>query len=476
MFINTRFNEGEKALNISFKEAILNPAAPHGGLYAPINLPKLDDEFFDWAKDKDYASVALEIIKKFNLDDEEIFKNALQTYKNFDNEPAHVKKYAENIYINELWHGPTRAFKDMALQPFGKLIEHYAKVDNKKFLIMAATSGDTGPATLEAFANKENIQVICMYPFGATSEVQKLQMVTQDAPNLKVIGIDGNFDDAQRALKNLLKDEKFKEFLKQKDISLSAANSVNFGRILFQIIYHIYACIKTTNNKIPSNVIVPTGNFGDALGAYYAKKMGANIKTISIASNANNILTDFINTGKYDLRNRELKKTISPAMDILISSNVERLLFDLFGGVETKILLDSLASEGHYELSKEQLAKIQKIFKADFVSDEECAKFIKLASQKGELIDPHTATAFKMIDENSINIITSTAEWVKFVPSMIKAIKNREIGDELKEMQDLAKEFDVSLTKNISSLFSKDQSNNLRSNLPELRNKILELI
>ncbi|WP_162166811.1 threonine synthase [Campylobacter fetus] len=458
MLVGTRLNSGEEASCVSLSEALLQPAAKHGGLYAPINLPILDDNFFKKAYKLKYDEIAMMIIKKFKFDiDKDIFKKALKRYAKFDKEAVEIKKLNKNLYINELWHGPTRAFKDMALQPFGAVLKEFAKQNNKKYLIMCATSGDTGPATLNTFSDVQNIKVVCIYPKDGTSEVQRLQMVNQKGANLKSIGIKGNFDDAQKALKTLLNDKSFKNELSNLGLNLSAANSVNFGRILFQIIYHIYVCIKINSNKKPIDIVVPSGNFGNALGAYYAKKMGANIGKIKIASNANNILTELFTTGIYDLQNKKLIQTISPAMDILISSNVERLLFDKFGSIRTKELMDSLKSSGLYKLTKEELDELKADFEADFCSDEECENYIKNVSSKGILIDPHTATCLKLVDNDKLSVITSTAQWVKFTPSMIKAIKNRPTKDELADMKELAKEFNVKIPKSILELFSQKE-------------------
>ncbi len=477
MLVNTRLNAGEAQSGVSLSEAILDPAAAHGGLYAPDTLPRLDDEFFAWAAGASYADIALAIFAKFKFDvSEEEFRAALSRYESFDTDPVEIHKFDENVYINELWHGPTRAFKDMALQPFGALVDGFAAKNGKKYLVMCATSGDTGPATLETFKGAKNVRVVCLYPIGATSAVQRLQMVTADAPNLAVIGVKGNFDDAQKALKTLLNDADFRAALAAKNLHLSAANSVNIGRILFQVIYHVYACVKINANREPLNIIVPSGNFGDALGAYYARKMGANIATIGIASNANNTLTQLIREGRYDLRGRALTPTISPAMDILVSSNIERLLFDLFGAVRTKELMERLANERHYELSADELAKIQEIFYADFCTDSECEIAIKFAAAKGKLVDPHTATCFKMIKRGVTNVLTSTAQWVKFTPSMIKAIKGRACEDEEREMNALASEFGVSVPSQIAALFDAKQAQNLNAEVSELKDKILELI
>lgn len=475
MLVNTRLEANEKQNSVTFSEAILNPSAKHGGLYAPDILPNLDANFFAWAKDKSYKQIALKIIEKFNFDVEiSIFEKALERYDDFDDgEPIKIIEFAPNIYINELWHGPTRAFKDMALQPFGALINALAQKNSQKYLIICATSGDTGPATLETFSGSQFVRVVCLYPYGATSATQRLQMINVSAPNLRTIGIRGNFDDAQKALKSLLADSEFKSELKTKNIELSAANSVNFGRILFQIIYHVYVCVKIAK---PLNIIVPSGNFGDALGAYYAKKMGANIVKIGIASNSNNILTDFVNSGIYDLRERKLIATMSPAMDILVSSNVERLLFDLFGAQRTNELMKNLKECGFYELSANEKAQIKETFYADFCNDDECAIAIKNAANKGKLIDPHTATCFKMLKNDAINVITSTAQWVKFTPSMVKAIKARHCIDELDEMRDLASEFSERIPPKIEKLFSLPSTQNSVVEISEIKYEILKAL
>ena len=311
-FIETRGNDGVKEKEVSFSEAILNPSASYGGLYVPSFIPEVGSKFINSLLNKPYKEVAKKVIQLFNIDiDNSIINKALDRYDLFDdkNEPVPLVKIEGNLYVCELWHGQTRAFKDMALQPFGVILSHLAKQQKQNYLILTATSGDTGPAALKTFEDKEYIKVVCMYPSGGTSDVQRLQMVTSNDTNLKVIGIKGNFDDAQTALKNLLNNDEFKKTLKEKNIKLSAANSVNFGRIIFQIIYHIYSYIKLLQENIIKedekiDIIIPSGNFGNALGAYYAKKMGFNIDKIIIASNENNILTELFTKGEYDLRGK----------------------------------------------------------------------------------------------------------------------------------------------------------------------------
>ncbi|MBE7358152.1 threonine synthase [Campylobacter sputorum] len=478
----TRLKQVDEAQCCKFSDSLLSPSSVYGGLFAPKDLPKISSKFFK--KERSYEEFALKVIEKFGFDlNINSFKKAIKRYRYFDDEnsPIKIKKLSKNLYINELFHGPTRAFKDMALQPFGKILDELAKDRLEKYLIMCATSGDTGPATLNTFEKSKNIKVVCLYPIDGTSEVQRLQMVTSRGKNLKVIGIKGNFDDAQRALKNLLNDEDFKEQLFKEKLNLSAANSVNFGRILFQILYHLYIYAyllfsKKIKDDESIDIIVPSGNFGNALGAYYAKKMGAKIGMIKIASNSNNILTEFFNTGVYDLRSKKLIKTMSPAMDILISSNVERLLFDKFGAVRTKELMDSLNKNKFYELSKDELKELKNDFMADFCTDEECVKFIKECAKDSNLIDPHTATCFKMVQKDKINVITSTAQWVKFTPSMIKAIKNENIIDEKKQMIKLAKEFDAKIPKSILTLFDDKINHRDIVDQSEIKNTIIKWI
>ena len=498
--------------------ALLNPSASGGGLFSPERLPLLSEDFFKQCEDLSYKQIALKIIESFDFDvSSEVFEDALKRYDKFENPacPVQIKKLSENAYILELYHGPTLAFKDMALQPFGALLKSIAKSRNEKFLIMCATSGDTGPATLEAFADDENIKAVCLYPQGGTSEIQRQQMVKQSATNLKILGVRGNFDDTQRALKSLLADEDFKNELARANLNLSAANSVNFGRILFQIIYYLYASIYFSKHGVLSfernldenaqcsacgknfgaavgansaqsakqsakfktfDVIVPSGNFGNALGAYFAKKMGAKIGKIKIASNANNILTELFTRGIYDLRGRELIRTISPAMDILVSSNVERLLSDMFGDARTSKLIQSLARDKFYQLSASELAKLREVFEADFCDDTQCAKFIKQESSRGVLIDPHTATCFKLLDESRLNLVISTAKWIKFTPSMIGAIKGRACEDERADMIALSKEFRSDIPPQISRLFSAPQVHSSVVEQSEIKNAIMEWI
>jgi threonine synthase len=502
-FIGTRGTDEKK----TFSEVILNPAAPNGGLYVPEKLPKLDlryiASFHSDIDEKYYTNVTRGIISRFRPDiDRELIQDAVYTYlRNFDDENVvPVVNVKEDMSIAELWHGPTRAFKDMALQPFGVILSELAKQRNEKYLILAATSGDTGPATLKTFENKENIKVVCIYPHKGTSEVQKLQMVTTDAPNEKVFGILGDFDDAQTALKNLLKDEEFKKILDEEGIKLSAANSVNFGRIIFQTVYHFWVYVKLIErydillgDKI--DVVIPSGNFGNALGAYYAKKMGLPIDKIVIASNKNNVLYELVRYGRYDLRDKKLVKTISPAMDILKSSNVERMIFDKFGEKRTIELMKNLEENGYFELTDEELAKIQEDFDADFATDAECEEIIKrYANEDNYLMDPHTATGVKAYETlkekgrlNNYTVVYSTAEWTKFAPSIYYALTGEDLDREAAAEEENAitdkdaiayieAHYEVKAPKFIRELFEKEITNENVIAKEEIKDKIIEFI
>ncbi|MFK5882131.1 MAG: threonine synthase [Sulfurospirillum sp.] len=485
-FIETRGNDGQKPKEVEFSYAILNPIASFGGLYAPKELPKLDKNFFENAKNKNYKEFSKDLLSKFNIDiDNDVIDKALALYDRFENpkNPVPLTKIENNLYINELYHGPTKAFKDMALQPFGYILSDLAKKQKQNYLILAATSGDTGPATLDTFANKENIKVVCMYPDGGTSDVQRLQMTTQNGKNLKVLGIIGNFDDAQNALKTLLASPTFKDELQIQNVKLSAANSVNFGRIIFQIIYHIYGYISLLKERKVDEFysIVPSGNFGNALGAYYAKKMGLPIKKILIASNINNILSDLINKGVYDLRNRKLLKTTSPAMDILISSNVERVLYDKFGAKRCKELMDNLREKKFYKLSKSELESLREDFDAIYCDDVFAKQTIKKYTDKGYIMDPHTATTLNAYEKlrtlNLPSIACSTAQWTKFAPTMLNSLNSdKKIYSDEIALKEFSKALHVEVPESISILFNKNVIHSQIIDKQEIEKQILDFI
>ncbi len=466
-FIETRGNDGVHSPEITFSEAILSPIASFGGLYVPKELPNLGVAFLTKHLNSSYKVLAKDLLTTLDIDIEpSVIDEALSLYDKFDDpsNPVPVVKVRDDLYVSELYHGPTRAFKDMALQPFGIVLSSIAQKRNEEYLILAATSGDTGPAALDTFKNRPNVRVVCLYPDGGTSDVQRLQMVTEDAANLKVIGIHGDFDDAQSALKKLLGSATFKATLKSKNISLSAANSVNFGRIIFQIIYHIHSYLELVRQNViemGENVYldVPSGNFGNALGGYYATKMGLPVEKIIIASNENNVLTRLINTGRYDLRNDKVVPTTSPAMDILISSNVERIVYDFFGPERTKELMSGLENERFYALTDDETMKLQAVFSADYCNGAEGKAYIKEAYDSGYLMDPHTATCFKAYDccatKPLKTIVYSTAEWTKFSPTIANALSGETDTNDMDALKSISKMANIAIPAVIEGLFSK---------------------
>ena len=488
-FIETRGNDGKRAKEVSFSEAILNPSSSFGGLYVPKNLPNLGDSFIENHINKSYKELAFDILKAFEIDiDDSEIQKALDLYDNFDNplNPSPVVKVKDDLYVNEQYHGPTRAFKDMALQPFGSIFSSIAQKRGENYLILAATSGDTGPAALNTFRNKKNIQVVCLYPDGGTSDVQRLQMVCEDGENLKVLGIKGNFDDAQNALKSLLASSSFKAELEKDNIKLSAANSVNFGRIIFQIIYHFWSYLELIRQNAIKNgeniyLVVPSGNFGNVLGAYYAQKMGLNIEKLLVASNENNILTQWINTGVYDIREKSLKLTKSPAMDILKSSNIERVIFDLFGSSRTKELMENLNKNNIFTMTQNETKELQKYFSATFSNDSFGNTTIKEFLDSGYLMDPHTATCIKayndLREKPLKTVIYSTAEWTKFSPTVLNALKqNSQKYSDKEALEEISTKFGATLPQSIKNLFNAKINHSLVINKENIESEIIKFI
>ncbi|MEJ2489398.1 MAG: threonine synthase [Sulfurovaceae bacterium] len=486
-FIETRGNDTLKPISVPFSKAILSPSASFGGLYVPKSLPRLDDAFLLAHEESSYRDIAFDFLKLCDIDiPHDVIDEALKRYELFDdaNDPVPMKKIEDDCYVSELYHGPTRAFKDMALQPFGYILSYLAKKHDQKYLIMAATSGDTGPATLETFKDAPNVIVGCLYPDGGTSDVQRLQMITESADNLHVFGVKGDFDDTQNALKSLLASDEFNSAIASKEIKLSAANSVNFGRIIFQIIYHIYSYIRLIKEgqiKLGEKIylVVPSGNFGNALGAYYAKKMGVHIEKILISSNQNNILTDWINKGEYDLTSRDLIQTISPAMDILKSSNVERILYDKFGSKRTKELMDDLAQKRSYALTDEELALLREDFDASYSTDDECINMMAKYAKKGYIMDPHTATCIKsyekLRDKKATAVIYSTAEWTKFSPVVAKALGG-DFSRDLEAIDFIKEKTGLKPNNTIKSLFNKQIIHNKIIQKENIKKEMLSIL
>lgn len=441
LYIDTRGRSGNP---VPFTQAVVNGLAEGGGLYVPQNVPHLDiDEIVGLAK-LPYAQRAGAIYKKFDVDlpDERIDALMQAAYgDNFDSEDiCPITSLDANTHILELWHGPTSAFKDMALQCLPLFFSESAEklrgegaIDHE-FLILVATSGDTGKAALEGFADKQGVRIAVMYPDGGVSDIQRKQMATQSGKNVMVWAVRGNFDDCQTGAKSVFNDAAFAEKLQREcKIALSSANSINWGRLLPQVVYYISSySMLVAQGKIeagaPIDVCVPTGNFGNILAAWYAKQMGTPIERLLCASNENRVLTDFINTGTYDISDREFVLTPSPSMDILVSSNLERQLFELTGRNADAISgwMDDLKRERKFRVDAETFAKLRADFCSDSVSSPDCLATIKAVFDEHDyLLDPHTAVAYTVAErlrgENPV-LIASTAHWAKFGANVYRAL------------------------------------------------------
>ncbi|PQQ68064.1 threonine synthase [Acetivibrio saccincola] len=429
--------------SISSAEAIKMGIAPDGGLFVPERLVKFSLDQINSLVELDYRERAVYILKEYLTDysyDEivECVNNAYSSDKFENPEIAPVIKLNENVSILELWHGPTCAFKDMALQilPWF-LIKAVRKTnDDSEIVILVATSGDTGKAALEGFKDVGETKIIVFYPQDGVSEVQKMQMVTQEGGNVFVVGVEGNFDDAQSGVKAIFTNKSLIEKMEKSNYKFSSANSINWGRLVPQIVYYFssYADLVKegeikTGDKV--NFVVPTGNFGNILAAYYAKEMGLPVNKLICASNENNVLTEFINTRVYN-KNRKFVKTISPSMDILISSNLERLLYELTGH-DSDVLnkwMKELADEGVYSIDIATGRKITELFWAGYSNEEETLKTIEcIYNEYKYVVDPHTAVAIDVYDKYVIStgditktVIASTASPFKFNESVAKAI------------------------------------------------------
>ena len=438
-YVSTRNND----VKVSSAYAIAHGISVEGGLYVPDSIPTLSKNDFLKLAELDYKSKAEFILKKYLTDftDEEIKKcvNGAYTGSFADEKPAAIAQLGEKINILELWHGPTCAFKDLALQLLPYLLTTSTKkvTDGKKTVILVATSGDTGKAALEGFKDVENTEIIVFYPSEGVSPMQKLQMDSQKGNNVHVCAIRGNFDDAQSGVKKIFTDNAIKETLAKNGMEFSSANSINWGRLVPQIIYYVSAYCDMLNKgddlSNGFNVVVPTGNFGNILAAYYAKEMGVPVNKLICASNANRVLTDFINTGVYD-RNREFYTTMSPSMDILISSNLERMLYILSDGDDKYIanIQSQLATDGKFTVNSTVLSKLQNLFYGACCDDEGTLKTIKNTfDEYGYLCDTHTAVAVNAYEQylastgdNRPVVIASTASPYKFAKSVLSALTN----------------------------------------------------
>ena len=471
-YASTRSTNREHA--VSAAQAIKQGLAADGGLFMPQEIPALTMEEILSLKDKSYIDRAVRILKKFLTDytEDELRRDCEAAYgeSKFPGGAAPLVKVDDRIYSLELWHGPTCAFKDMALQLMPRLLcRALDKTGEKRdAMILVATSGDTGKAALEGYRDVERIKIKVFYPVDGVSRVQKLQMATQTGANVDVCAIRGNFDDAQTGVKKIFADASIAKTLDEKGVFLSSANSINWGRLAPQIVYYVSAyCDLLAQSAINPgdeiDVCVPTGNFGNIFAAYIAKRMGLPICRLICASNRNNILTDFLATGAYD-RNRKFYTTMSPSMDILVSSNLERLLYLLSG--DDKLIADlmkQLSENGEYEVPADMLEKLHELFWAGFCDDEGAKTAIgKVWKDDHYLCDTHTAVAWDVAQqykqanpEHNAVVVLSTASPYKFPAAVLEGIGEKAEGDEFDVMEQLHKVTGVPVPKNLADLRSR---------------------
>ena len=436
-YVSTR---GAHKDGVSSAYAIKTGLASDGGLFMPESIPEIDLDYIKALSALSYPERAAKVLSLFLTDYgyEELLEDAKAAYSadKFIPSPAPITELKGGRYMLELWHGPTCAFKDMALQIMPRLFVRALKKcgEEREALILVATSGDTGKAALEGYRDVEGTKIQVIYPINGVSRVQKLQMQTQEGSNVSVTGIEGNFDDAQTGVKKIFSDPEIKNSLDAGGVFLSSANSINWGRLVPQIVYYISAYCDMYNcgaialgEKI--NVCVPTGNFGNIFACYIAKMMGLPVEKLVCASNKNNILTDFLRSGVYD-RNRHFYTTMSPSMDILISSNLERLLYLLFGSEKCAEFMRKLGAEGKYTLSNDELEVIRESFEGYYAGEEECKATVKrIYENEDRLIDTHTAVAAscaeQYINENEAKVkmlVVSTASAYKFAGDVLLSL------------------------------------------------------
>ncbi len=469
-YISTRGN-GEE---LDSAEAIIRGLAGDGGLFVPSRMPQIPLNFIERFGKISYEERAEGILSLFLSDytTVELVECVEGAYGNdkFDDVHRAPVKAVGDFSVLELWHGPTSAFKDMALQLLPRLMSTALKKtgEEKEILILVATSGDTGKAALEGFCDVDQIRIMVFYPEGGVSRIQRLQMLTQKGKNVNVTAVRGNFDDAQSGVKAIFSDAEFNEKLAAAGVKLSSANSINWGRLVPQIVYYFSAYADLLEEgRIKAgdevNFCVPTGNFGDILAAYYARKMGLPIHRLICASNCNNVLTDFLRTGIYN-RKREFHKTISPSMDILISSNLERLLYHVTGDpAQVKNWMESLADTGTYDVGAGVLEEIQKTFWAGWTDEQSTKETIRrVYEERNYTLDTHTAVAWNVAEQyvketgdRHEMIVVSTASPYKFNASVLEAMGESTDGmDEFRLLDRLKEKSGQPIPKGLDSLRS----------------------
>ncbi len=446
------FSTRDKSLEFSFKDIFLRGLAPDGGLFLPSEIKRYNQNELKSLSKLSYIDLATEII--FNFCQEDIEKRHLKNliekaYNNFKSKEVVELKKIGDLNLLELYHGPTLAFKDIAMQVIGNMYDYLKVSENNVVNVIVATSGDTGSAAISALNDRKNINVFVLHPHNKISKIQRKIMTTIGSNNIFNIAIEGSFDDCQKIVKDMFNENEFR-----KKINMSGVNSINWARIICQIVYYFYAFFKTGKNKISFSV--PTGNFGDIYAGYVAKKMGLPIDKLIVATNENDILQRVINTGEY--KPGKVKPSLSPSMDIQVSSNFERLLFDIVGQSDKKVtsLMNNLSTKGFFKLDKEVVKIIKKDFCAEKINDQETLSIIKdLNIESKFVLDPHTATALgavKKIGNLSEAVILGTAHPYKFLETVKKATgKEIKAPSQLSNIVDIEEKFDI-IENNISKI------------------------
>lgn len=484
--------DAEKTVTAS--QAILKGLADDGGLFVPVSIPKLPVSLGE-LKEMTYQEIAYTVMKEFLTDftEEELKSCIAKAYDSkFDTEEIAPLAKVEDAYYLELFHGATIAFKDMALSILPHLLTTSAKKNQVKneIVILTATSGDTGKAALAGFADVEGTKIIVFYPKNGVSRVQELQMVTQKGDNTSVVAIHGNFDNAQSGVKAMFENKELEKELNEAGYQFSSANSINIGRLVPQVVYYVYAYAKLLQNEEIAedeeiNVVVPTGNFGNILAAYYAKNMGIPIAKLICASNENKVLYDFLQTGTYD-RNREFVLTTSPSMDILISSNLERLIYKISGEDARKDtdLMTELKTKGSYAITGEMKANLAD-FAAGYATEEQVAKTIHdIYEDTGYVMDTHTAvaaTVYKAYREDSKDdrktVIASTASPYKFAGSVMSAIDPKYKGqDDFKLIEELQKVSGTELPNAIKEIMNAEIRHNTECDVDQMEQTVKSIL
>ena len=471
-FISTR----GKAETENAAMAITKGLADDGGLFVPEYFPSVSANELESLLDLSYAERACFVLHKYleEYDKADLLSACEKAYSKFDdNDAAPIVKLDNDLFVMELFHGPTLAFKDVALTMLPYLLRKGADISGVKeqILILVATSGDTGKAALEGFKDADGIKIMVFYPSEGVSDMQKLQMCTQEGDNVNVVAVRGNFDDCQTAVKKIFNDKEICEKLKANNVVLSSANSMNFGRLSPQITYYFSAYCDLVNSgeinlgdKI--DFVVPTGNFGNILAGYYAKKMGLPVNKLICASNDNNVLTEFFLSGTYD-SNREFFKTISPSMDIIISSNLERLIFELSerNASVTEKRMDELKKLGRYSIEKAEKEQLDEEFFAGYCDEQDCLETISdIFDEYGYVLDTHTSVAVNValgykedVCADTPTVVLSTASPYKFAKDVLKAVSGKAVNDAFKAAEMLSEQTALSVPKQILQLKQKNK-------------------